>query len=200
MQFEARADIPVDRRRLQVLKFVFPILKWKGPRRMRRFAIGVLCLLGVLVCPAQGQTSSLQPIHVPAGTVLTFHLQTLLHPAGEDALNVLPKGTLLQVKILDSIDSSVNRDGSEFHGSIAFPVVSRDVVVVHSQAEVRGLFALLRNRSHPQGFRYELLITGLTDRGKSYALTASLSPSFFDGANPPAISKPGTRDNSTLPN
>jgi hypothetical protein len=164
---------------------------------MRRFVATLLCFIGVLASTARGQASSIEPFHAAAGTVLTFHLQTRLNPASGDALDVLPRGTLLRVKILDSIDSSVNRDGSEFHGSLASAVVSGDEVVVHSDAEVRGLLVLLRSRSHPEGFRYELLITGLTDAGRSYALTASLNPSFFDGGSPPAAGlKAGTREKS----
>jgi hypothetical protein len=55
-------------------------------------------------------------------------------------------------------------------------------VVIHADATVRGLFAILRSRSHPDGFRYELLITGIADGGKLFQLTASLSPSFQDPA------------------
>ena len=50
--------------------------------------------------------------------------------------------------------------------------------MLHADAEVRGIFALLRSRNHPEGFRYELLITGVNDRGKNYTLTASLNSSF----------------------
>ncbi|PYT50576.1 MAG: hypothetical protein DMG43_14765 [Acidobacteria bacterium] len=66
------------------------------------------------------------------------------------------------------------------------PLVLAGEVIVRSEAEVRGLLVLLRSRSHPEGFRYELLITGLTDRGKSYELTASLNPSFLDPSTQPA--------------
>jgi len=80
----------------------------------------------------------------------------------------------------------VHRDGAQFHGSIVVPLVLAGEVIVRSEAEVRGLLVLLRSRSHPEGFRYELLITGLTDRGKSYELTASLNPSFLDPSTQPA--------------
>jgi hypothetical protein len=50
---------------------------------------------------------------------------------------------------------------------------------------VRGLLVLLRSKTHPEGFRYELLITRLIDHGKSYDLTASLNPSFLDPAVQP---------------
>ena len=88
--------------------------------------------------------------------------------------------------MLDSVDSDSDRDGTEFHGTLATPLVLEGEVIVHSEAEVRGLLVLLRSKSHPEGFRYELLVTGLTDRGKSYDLTASLNPSFVDTAAHPA--------------
>ena len=146
---------------------------------MNRLAV-VLCLAGVFACGTECQTSSIQPIHIAAGTVLTFHLQNRLRSADGGSLNDLPEGTVLQVKMLDSIDSDVDRDGAAFRGSIASPITSRGEIVVHSEAGVQGLLALLRSRSHPEGFRYELLVTEITEGGKSYALTASLSPSLFE--------------------
>jgi hypothetical protein len=146
---------------------------------MRRcFAVLVLCAL--VASAGLAQTASLKPVHVPAGTVLTFYLQTRLNSNDANALDLLPKGTQLNVKVLEPIDSSINRDGSEFRGVVTSPVVSQDSVVIHADAEVKGLFALLRSKNHPDGFRYELLITGITDGGKSFQLTASLNPSFLD--------------------
>jgi hypothetical protein len=157
---------------------------------VHRSLVGVLCSISLLASSARGQSPSIAPIRVAAGTVLEFHLQTRLNPTGEDALDALPKGTVLQVRMLDSIDSAVDRDGAEFHGSIVAPLVLEGQVIVRSDAEVRGLLVLLRSRSHPDGFRYELLVTGLTDRGKSYDLTASLNPSFLDpGAQPASAAK-----------
>jgi len=134
----------------------------------------------------------MEPIRVAAGTVLTFHLQTRLKPAEGDVLAQLPRGTLLQVKMLDSIDSRTNEDGAEFRGSIVSAVVSGEQVVVNRDAEVQVLLVILRSKSHPEGFRNELLITGLVDHGKSHSLTASLNASFFDAApaQPASSSKP----------
>lgn len=146
---------------------------------MRRcFAVLVLCAL--LDSAGLAQNASLKPMHVPAGTVLTFYLQTRLNSNDANALDLLPKGTQLNVKVLEPIDSSINRDGSEFRGVVTSPVASQDGIVIHADAEVKGLFALLRSKNHPDGFRYELLITGITDGGKSFQLTASLNPSFLD--------------------
>ena len=96
-------------------------------------------------------------------------------------MDVLPKGTILKVRIVDGINSDVNKDGSEFRGEVVSPIVSENTTVLHPDAEVRGLLALLRSRIHPDGFRYELLITNVNDHGKSYDVTASLNPSFADG-------------------
>jgi hypothetical protein len=164
---------------------------------MYRLLSVALCFLGVLAVPANAQGSSIEPIHVTAGTVLTFHLQTRLNPTDENAIDVLPKGTVLHVKVLDSIDSSVNRDGSEFRGSLVAPLLAGDDVIIHAEAEVVGILVLLRSSSHPDGFRYELLVTGIKDGGKFYALTASLNPSFADaGSQPTSSSKAGTKENS----
>lgn len=166
---------------------------------MRRFVSLMVCCLTVLSLRATGQSDGIKPIHVPAGTVLTFYLQTRLNPANGNAIDLLPKGTTLKIKVLDSIDSDLTRDGAEFRGTVVAPLLSHDEVVIHADAEVRGLFALLRSRNHPEGFRYELLITGITDGGKLFQLTASMNPSFQDTA-PQVIAKTGNGGNGTSAN
>lgn len=161
---------------------------------MRRFIVAVSCLVGFFASAALGQTFRPQPIHAPAGSVLTFYLQTRLRPASGDAMNALPAGAMLRVKLLDSVDSGVNHDGDEFRGEVVSSLLSRSGVLIDSGADVRGLFVLLRSKSHPEGFRYELLITDITDRGKSYALTASLDPSLYDASDQtPANSRPAIK-------
>ena len=149
---------------------------------MRRLMLAMVFYLTLVGGAAWCQANSIKPIHVPAGTVLTFYLQTRLNPANGSAIDLLPKGTELNIRVLDSIDSDLTQDGAQFRGVVVSPLVSRDEVIIHADAEVRGLFALLRSRNHPDGFRYELLITGIVDGGKLFQLTASLNPSFLDGA------------------
>lgn len=161
---------------------------------MRRSLAAVLCFISLLASAVYAQTSTVTPIRVTAGAILRFHLQTRLNPTAGDALDALPKGTVLEVRMLDSIDSAADRDGAEFHGTLAAPLALGGEVIIHSEAEVRGLLVLLRSKSHPEGFRYELLVTGLTDHGKSYDLTASLNPSFLDSAaQPSADAKSATK-------
>jgi len=157
----------------------------------RSLATLVLCLAVAPLILAQ--SSGMKPIRVPAGAVLTFYLQTRLNRADTNAVDLLPKGTQLNIKILDPIDSATTRDGSEFRGIVASQVVSLDGVVIHADAEVKGLFAVLRSKNHPEGFRYELLITEITDAGKSIRLTASLNESFFDGPAQTAANRQPTQ-------
>src|SRR5260370_34756799 len=134
---------------------------------MHRSLVAVLlCLISLLASASHGQSPSIAPMRVAAGTVLKFHLQTRLNPTAGDALDALPKGTILQVRMLDSIDSGVHRDGAQFHGSIVVPLVFAGGVIVRSQAGVRGLLVLFGSRNQPAGFSYRLLITGLTGRRK----------------------------------
>src|SRR5947208_6122251 len=153
---------------------------------MRRSFAVLLCSVSLLANPAFGQSVAIAPVRVAAGVVLKFHLQTRLNQTRGDAVDALPKGTVLEVRMLDSVDSDIDSDGTEFHGTLAAPLVLEGEVIVHSEAEVRGLLVLLRSKTHPEGFRYELLITRLIDHGKSYDLTASLNPSFLDPAVQPA--------------
>lgn len=167
---------------------------------MKRIALVALCLTGVFASVSEGQAPNTipVPVHVTAGTVLTFYLHARLNPTSGDSLDGLPKGTLLRVKMLDSIDSTANADGTAFHGTVVSGLASSGELVIHPNSEVRGILALLRSRSHPEGFRYELLITSLTDHGKSYSLTASLTPSLAD-SQVASNSRPAAKDNRKSP-
>ena len=168
---------------------------------MHRFAAVILCSVCVFAGTARGQSASIEPIHAQLGAVLTFHLQTRLNPTDRNEMDVLPRGTVIRVKMLNGVDSGVDRDGSEFHGEVVDSVSAGSKVIVHSESEVRGILVLLRSKNHPDGFRYELLVTRLTDHDKTYDLTASLNPSFFDaGAPAPASSKAEAQRDTSINN
>lgn len=147
---------------------------------MRGFLLVVLCTMSVCAASANGQSAGIAPIRADAEAVLTFYSQTRLNPGARNILDALPKGTELKIKLLESIDSEVDHDGLEFRGVLIAPLSAGNEVIVHADAEVRGLLVLLRSGKHPEGFRYELLITSITENGKTYQLTASLAPSFLD--------------------
>jgi hypothetical protein len=166
-------------------------LKKEESQPMRGYSLAVLCFTCLLAGVAAAQKFVIEPVKVVSGTVLTFHTQTRLHPNSENLLDALPGGTVLQVRIEDRLDSSVDHDGAEFHGVIISPVMSGTETIVHSDAEVQGILVLLRSKNHPNGFRYDLLITRLTDHGKSYSVTASLGTSFFESASQPVPASAG---------
>jgi hypothetical protein len=171
---------------------------------MSRFLALVFCTVGVFAIssPAQVSSSTIEPMRIPAGSILAFHLQTRLRHTQADPLDALPQGTVFHVKMLTSIDSNADRDGSEFHGLVVSDLSLGDSVVIHSNAEARGLLVLLRSKNHPDGFRYELLLTELTDQGKPYPLTASLHASFLDAGSelPSAANSPAKLESKELPN
>lgn len=151
---------------------------------MHRFGLVFLCSVCVCGGAARGQNANIEPIHARPGAVLTFHVQTRLNPADRNEMDILPRGTEIRVKMLSGVDSGVDRDGSEFRGAVVESVSAGSRVIVHPESEVRGILVLLRSRNHPEGFRYELLVTSVTDHAKTYDVTASLNPSFVDPGAP----------------
>src|SRR5690349_15771174 len=137
----------------------------------------------LLAAPSFGGSPSVNPIEIPAGSVVDFQLQSRLSPSAIDATDALPAGTTLRVKLLDEINSQVKGDGSTFQGVLVSPLEQNNHVVVSANAEAHGLLALLRSQRHPEGFRYELLVTNLVDGDKSYVVTASLGSSLFEQKN-----------------
>lgn len=170
---------------------------------MFRYTAAILCLISVLPLGVNGQKTAAEPVSIAAGTILTFHTQTRLNPTGSNETDALAKGTVLRVKLSEGIDSGSNRDGSEFRGELVAPVVSEKdgSTVIRAGAQAQGLFVLLRSRNHPEGFRYELLLTRIVDGGVSYDLTASLDTSLadttVDGANAPKPEPAADRDTNS---
>jgi hypothetical protein len=153
---------------------------------MVRCIVSFVCAVSVFLLPGFAETSALEPLRYPSGAVLDFHVQTRFHPDVENDADSLPKGTLVHVKLLSPVDSDTAADGSEIRGVVTAAILAGDKVVVHSDAEAEVLFVVLRNRTHPRGFRYELLVTKVIDAGKPLDLTASLSSSFSDGPSTPS--------------
>jgi hypothetical protein len=146
-----------------------------------RLLLAVVCATTMFAIQTNPQTSAVIPLRVAAGTVVTFHVQSRLRSATDDALGGLPQGTTLQVKLADSIDSTQSRDGAPFHGTLVTAISSGDTTI-HPEAEVHGILILLRSKNHPNGFRYELMVTGISENGQWHPLTASLSASLFETA------------------
>src|SRR5215831_9799592 len=164
---------------------------------MRKIHPGVLCAIILWAYPLFAQSSGVAPVQLPLGSVLTFYLQTRLNPSAQNPLDGLPKGTVLRVRLLDAIDSNLEADGAAFRGILDAPLTDEHkATLVEERAEVRGLLVLLRSRTHPEGFRYELLLTGISVNGKMQDLTAILNPTFGDHAKPTQLEKPPVESNN----
>ena len=157
---------------------------------MRRVPALAVCFLGFFAPAVRGQSLSVKPIQIESGMVLNFRLQTRIQASAGDPLNTFPDGTVLPVKMLDSAHLWADADGVPFRGTVVGSLMVADHVVIHPGAEVRGLQILLRNRNHPDGFRYELLITDLIDQGEAHTITASFDPASGEAAS--GAPQPGT--------
>src|SRR5207248_9566644 len=108
---------------------------------MKRILVA-MCFVGAFGSTAHGQTSNIQPVHVSAGTVLTYYLHARLNPTNGNEVDGLPKGTLLRVKMRNSIDSAVNADGTEFHRTVVSGLTWSGDLVINYRAYVRGIITL----------------------------------------------------------
>jgi hypothetical protein len=89
-----------------------------------RSQVLIVCVMSLLAMPAHAESSEVVQIQVVVGTVLTFHLQNRLNSVAGNQLDILPAGTVLNVRMLDSIDSTMNRDGAPFRGLVVSSLVS----------------------------------------------------------------------------
>jgi hypothetical protein len=107
----------------------------------------------------QMRTFQIGQVTAAAGATGTFYLTD---PAEIDGLS-FQAGTLLGVKILNQISSLVDQSGTAFTGLLVVPLQLKGQIVVNAGAQVRGSLALLRNKAHPDGRCYDLLISQIAD-------------------------------------
>jgi hypothetical protein len=85
----------------------------------------------------------------------------------------VPSGTVISVRMIDSIDSSVNRAGEEFAASLEAPVVVGDKVVIPRGADARVRLNQVSSAGHVQGrSELQLELVSLTSNGTTYNVTS----------------------------
>jgi hypothetical protein len=86
----------------------------------------------------------------------------------------VPYGTVLAVRLTETLSSDLNQPGDTFLASLASPIVISDRVVVPEGADVRGMIVDVQN-ARRLGRRSTLVIkvTHLTYSGKTYELRSS---------------------------
>jgi BON domain len=83
----------------------------------------------------------------------------------------IPDGTVLQVRMIDTIDSSTNQPGDRFRATLDAPVTIDDQVIIPHGADLEGRVAELKSAGHFAGKpAIALELTALTMNGKRYSL------------------------------
>jgi len=83
----------------------------------------------------------------------------------------IPDGTVVQIRMIDSIDSATNQPGDRFRATLDTPITIDDKVIVPQGADIEGRVAELKGAGHFTG-RPEigLELTALNVNGRRYSL------------------------------
>ena len=83
----------------------------------------------------------------------------------------IPDGTVLSVRMIDSIDSGTNQPGDRFRATLDTPITIGDKVIVPHGADVEGRVAELKSAGHFAGKpEIALELTALNVNGRRYSL------------------------------
>jgi hypothetical protein len=86
----------------------------------------------------------------------------------------VPAGTVILVRMIDSIDSSTNGVGDIFHASLADPLVIGDTVVAPKDADVVGRLSQAKSAGKIAGrSELRLELTGITINGQLNSIVTS---------------------------
>jgi len=100
----------------------------------------------------------------------------LSHRAASSSLRVssavtIPEGTVLSIRLVDSIDSNKNKEGDVFRGTIESPVTDGERVVIPKYADVEGEVVQSKSAGHFTGRSdIALVLTRLEMGGKAYSI------------------------------
>ena len=83
----------------------------------------------------------------------------------------IPDGTVLQIRMIDTIDSGINQPGDRFRATLDAPITIDDNVVVPHGADIEGRVAELKSAGHYTGRpEIALELTALNVNGRRYSL------------------------------
>lgn len=84
-------------------------------------------------------------------------------------------GTVITVRMIDSVDSKTSRPGDEFAATVAEPVVVGDHVVIPQGSEATTRLIEVKSAGHLKGqSELELELTQLTVDGKAYSVSTAV--------------------------
>ena len=86
----------------------------------------------------------------------------------------IPDGTMLSVRMIDSVDSDRNKPGDIFRATLDAPVVVNDQVIIPQGADVQGRVATLKAAGHYIGqSQIALELTKVSFNGRTYPVTTN---------------------------
>ncbi|HYY69138.1 MAG TPA: BON domain-containing protein [Terriglobales bacterium] len=110
------------------------------------------------------------PARAPA-TYSSAPASTAMVPPAPPKPVTIADGTVLQVRMIDTIDSGVNQPGDRFHATLDTPVTIDDKVIVPQGADIEGRVAELKSAGHFAGKpEIALELTSLSINGRRYSL------------------------------
>ena len=117
-----------------------------------------------------GATSSPQPDVVPAAAAPA---PAPPPPLPQPRNVVIPASSTVSIRMIDSVDSSVNHAGEVFHASLDAPLVVGDSVVVPRGADVYVRLAAASSAGHMKGkSELHLELVKMDFQGRSYGLVS----------------------------
>jgi hypothetical protein len=123
--------------------------------------------------PAPAPEPVQQPAPAPAPIEQTPTPPPAPHPPQPKVVEI-PAGMTFSIRMIDSVDSSVNNTGEVFHASLDAPLVVNDEVVVPRGANVSVRLAQASSAGHMSGkSELRLELVKLDFQGKSYPLVSS---------------------------
>jgi len=86
----------------------------------------------------------------------------------------IPDGTVIQIRMIDSIDSATNQPGDRFRATLDTPITINDKVIVPQGADIEGRVAELKSAGHFEGKpQIALQLTALNVNGRRYSLNTN---------------------------
>ena len=124
--------------------------------------------------PAPASDSSPGPLHEPAPEKPSAPAPPPPPPPPQPVTVAIPEGTIVTVRTIDSIDSSVARPGQSFRGSLDAPIVVGDSVVIPKGLNVNLKVVDASSAGKFKG-RSELTVSldSFTYQGRTYQIASS---------------------------
>jgi hypothetical protein len=106
---------------------------------------------------------------VAGDTKAARHRSPITSQAGQSGGLTIPAGTVVTVRMIDSIDSSRNRPGQEFDATVDSPVAVGDRVVIPKNSNARIRLVSAQSSGHIKGSsELELELVSLTVNGTAH--------------------------------